>query len=89
MTLSLALSLVLALAASLATAAFAVSVAERLAPWITRGTAQPMRLRRRRLPPPLGWTPLQSATVGLAIGIVLTIVLAFMLVVWLLGLTPA
>jgi hypothetical protein len=90
MTPHLALSIVIALAASTATAAFAVSVAERLAPWITRGTAQTMRLRRRRPPTaPGGWTPLQSATVVLAAGIVLTVVLAFTLVVWLLGLAPA
>ena len=89
MILNLVLSVVLAIAASLATAAFAVSVAERLAPWIARGAAQSTRARRRRPPPLSGWTPLQSATVALAVGIVLTVVLAFMLVVWLIGLTPA
>ncbi len=89
MILNLGLSVVLAIAASLATAAFAVSVAERLAPWIARGTAQSTRARRRRLPALTGWTPLQSATVALAIGIVLTVVLTFTLVVWLIGLTPA
>jgi hypothetical protein len=89
MILNLGLSVVLALAASLATAAFAVSLAERLAPYIARGAAQTMRARRRRLPAPTGWTPLQSATVVLAVGIVLTVVLTFMLVVWLIGLAPA
>ena len=88
MTLNLDLAVVLAIAASLATAAFSVSIAERLAPWIARGTAQTMRARRRRLPPPTGWTPLQSATVALAVGIVLSVVLTFMLLVWLMGLTP-
>jgi hypothetical protein len=89
MTLNFGLSVFLAVAASLATAAFAVSVAERLASWFARGKTLPMRTRRKRSPAPTGWTPLQSATVAIAVGIVLTIALAFMLVVRLTGLTPA
>ena len=90
MILHLGLSLVLAVAASLATAAFAVSVAEWLAPRFARGKTLPMRTRRRRpLAPFNGLTPLQSATVAIAVGIVLTVVLTFVLVVRLIGLTPA
>ena len=89
MNLSFALSVVLATAASLATAAFAVSFAEGLAPWFARGKTLPMRSRRKRPPTPMGWTPLLSATVAIAVGIVLTVVLAFMLVVRLIGVMPA
>ena len=90
MTLHFGLSLILAIAASLATAAFSVSVAEWLAPRFARAKTLLMRTRRKRLPAPLnGLTPLQSATVAIAVGIVLTVVLTFVLVVRLNGLTPA
>jgi hypothetical protein len=89
MSLYLVLSVVIALAASTATAAFAVSVAEWLAPRFAKGKTLPMRTRRKRTPAPLNkWTPLQSATVAIAAGIVLTVALAFVLVVRLIGLAP-
>jgi uncharacterized membrane-anchored protein len=87
--LLMGLSVILALAASVATAAFAVSLAQWLAPWFARGKTLPMRTRRKRQPAPTGWSPLLSATVAIAVGIVLTIALAFVLVVRLVGLAPA
>jgi hypothetical protein len=83
------LSVLLAVAASIATAAFAVSVAEWLAPRFAKGNTLPTRTRRKRTPPPAGWTPLVSAKVAIAVGVVLTIALAFVLVVRLTGLAPA